>query len=159
MGTRLQAVMRIVMGLCAGLILAGCTEDVGVDQYGRKVAAEQLEGQWLVINYWAEWCAPCRTEIPELNALAAQLKERQVRVLGVNFDGLQGAELGKAVQALGIEFTVLEEDPAARYQLPRSEVLPVTYIVDDQGKLRERLLGEQTAAGLTARLKVLQAGG
>ena len=159
MGTRLQAVMRIVMGLCAGLILAGCTEDVGVDQYGRKVAAEQLEGQWLVINYWAEWCAPCRTEIPELNALAAQLKERQVRVLGVNFDGLQGAELGKAVQALGIEFTVLEEDPAARYQLPRSEVLPVTYIVDDQGKLRERLLGEQTAAGLMARLKVLQAGG
>lgn len=159
MGTRLQAVMRVVMGLCAGLILAGCTEDVGVDQYGRKVAAEQLEGQWLVINYWAEWCAPCRTEIPELNALAAQLKERQVRVLGVNFDGLQGAELGKAVQALGIEFTVLEEDPAARYQLPRSEVLPVTYIVDDQGKLRERLLGEQTAAGLMARLKVLQAGG
>lgn len=159
MGTRLQAVMRIVMGLCAGLILAGCTEDVGVDQYGRKVTAEQLEGQWLVINYWAEWCAPCRTEIPELNALAAQLKARQVRVLGVNFDGLKGAELAKAVQALGIEFTVLEEDPAAHYQLPRSEVLPVTYIVDDQGKLRERLLGEQTAAGLTARLKVLQAGG
>lgn len=159
MGTRLQAVIRTVMGLCAGLILAGCTEDVGVDQYGRKVATEQLEGQWLVMNYWAEWCAPCRTEIPELNALAAQLKERRVRVLGVNFDGLQGVELGKAVRALGIEFTVLEEDPAARYQLPRSEVLPVTYIVDDQGKLRERLLGEQTAAGLTARLKVLQAGG
>ncbi|WP_296222319.1 TlpA disulfide reductase family protein [Pseudomonas sp. UBA2684] len=159
MGTRLQAVIRTVMGLCAGLLLAGCAEDVGVDQHGQKVPAERLEGQWLVINYWAEWCAPCRTEIPELNALAQQLGGQSVSVLGVNFDGLQGGELSQASQALGIEFTVLAQDPAPRYQLPRNEVLPVTYIVDDQGQVRERLLGEQTAAGLTARLKALQAGG
>lgn len=157
MGTQLQAVTRSVIGMCVCLILAGCGEGVGVDQSGRKVTAESLEGQWLVINYWAEWCAPCRTEIPELNALARQFKERSVTVLGVNFDGLQGAELLKASEALGIEFTVLEQDPAARYELPRSEALPVTYIVDSQGRVRERLLGEQTAAGLAARLKALQA--
>ncbi|MBS7663327.1 TlpA family protein disulfide reductase [Pseudomonas lalucatii] len=158
MGMRLQAVMRTVVGLCACLILASCAEDIGVDQHGRKVAAEQLEGQWLVINYWAEWCAPCRSEIPELNALARQLHDRSVRVVGVNFDGLQGAELSSAAQALSIEFTVLQQDPAARYQLPRSEVLPVTYLVDDRGRLRERLLGEQTAAGLAAHLDRLRGG-
>lgn len=158
MGMRLQTVMRAVVGLCACLILASCSEDVGVDQHGRKVAAEQLEGQWLVINYWAEWCAPCRSEIPELNALARQLKDQPVRVVGVNFDGLQGAELSSAAAALGIEFTVLEQDPAARFQLPRSEALPVTYIVDDSGQVRERLLGEQTAAGLTASLNRLRGG-
>jgi thiol-disulfide isomerase/thioredoxin len=157
MGTRLQAVIRAVTGICAGLILAGCAEDVGVDQSGRKVPAERLEGQWLVINYWAEWCAPCRTEIPELNALDKQLEDRSASVLGVNFDGLQGAQLNEAAQALGIRFTVLEQDPAERFGLPRSEVLPATYIVDDQGRLRERLVGEQTAAGLTARLLALQA--
>lgn len=157
MGTRLQAVIRTVTGICAGLILAGCTEDIGVDQAGRKVPAERLEGQWLVINYWAEWCGPCRTEIPELNALDKQLEEQSASVLGVNFDGLQGARLNKAAQALGIEFTVLAQDPAERFGLPRSEVLPTTYIVDDQGRLRERLVGEQTAAGLTARLQALRA--
>jgi hypothetical protein len=78
-------------------------------------------------------------------------------VLGVNFDGLQGEALNRAVQALGIEFTVLEQDPAARYELPRNEVLPVTYIVDNQGRMRERLLGEQSAAGLNARLLALKA--
>src|SRR3546814_7187463 len=56
-------------------------------------SAERLEGQWLVINYWAEWCAPCRTEIPELNALDKQLKSQSASVLGVNFDGLRGSEL------------------------------------------------------------------
>lgn len=159
MGTRLQVVIRTLMGICAGLILAGCAEDVGVDQYGRKVPAERLEGQWLVINYWAEWCAPCRSEIPELNALAAQLEARSVRVLGVNFDGLLGAQLSKASDAMGIDYTVLAQDPAARYGLPANAVLPATYIVDDQGQMRERLLGEQTAAGLAARVQVLRNGG
>jgi len=159
MAMHFQAIIRAVAVLGIGLILAGCAEDIGVDQYGRKVAVERLEGQWLVINYWAQWCAPCRTEIPELNALEKQLKEQSVQVLGVNFDALQGEKLSKAAQDMGIRFTVLAQDPAERYQLPRAEVLPVTYIVDDQGRMRERLLGEQTAAGLTARLAVLKAEG
>jgi len=159
MAMHFQAIIRAVAVLGISLILAGCAEDIGVDQYGRKVAVERLEGQWLVINYWAQWCAPCRTEIPELNALEKQLKEQSVQVLGVNFDALQGEKLSKAAQDMGITFTVLAQDPAERYQLPRAEVLPVTYIVDDQGRMRERLLGEQTAAGLTARLAALKAEG
>ena len=159
MAMHFQAIIRAVAVLGIGLILAGCAEDIGVDQYGRKVAVERLEGQWLVINYWAQWCAPCRTEIPELNALEKQLKEQSVQVLGVNFDALQGEKLSKAAQDMGITFTVLAQDPAERFQLPRAEVLPVTYIVDDQGRTRERLLGEQTAAGLTARLAALKAEG
>jgi thiol-disulfide isomerase/thioredoxin len=157
MDMRFQTVIRAVAGIGMALILVACTEDVGVDQHGRKVAAERLDGQWLVINYWAEWCGPCRTEIPELNALARQHEAQAVTVLGVNFDGLQGEALNRAVQALGIEFTVLEQDPAPRYELPRNEVLPVTYIVDSQGRMRERLLGEQSAAGLNARLLALKA--
>ncbi|MBU1285436.1 TlpA disulfide reductase family protein [Pseudomonas sp. NPDC079086] len=159
MGMRFQAIIRAVVGVGIGLILAGCAEDIGVDQYGRKVAVERLEGQWLVINYWAQWCAPCRTEIPELNALEKQLEQQSVQVLGVNFDALQGEKLSQAAQDMGITFTVLAQDPAERYQLPRAEVLPVTYIVDDRGRMRERLLGEQTAAGLTARLAALKAEG
>jgi thiol-disulfide isomerase/thioredoxin len=157
MSTRFQVVRANIAGIVVALLLAGCAEDFGVDQHGQKVAGERLEGQWLVINYWAEWCAPCRSEIPELNALAEQVGEQPVIILGVNFDGLQGAELSKAAQAMGIEFTVLAQDPAPRFGLPGTEVLPVTFIVDEQGRMRERLLGEQTAAGLRARLIELQA--
>jgi len=152
-GTRLGALLALV----AGLALGGCGgEDWGADQHGRTLAAGQLEGRWLVINYWAEWCKPCRTEIPQLNALAGQFEEQDVRVVGVNFDGLQGPELARASEALGIRFSVLARDPAERLGLPPSEVLPVTYIVDAQGRLRERLLGEQTADGLGARLQALR---
>ena len=78
---------RMLIGGLAVLLLAGCGENYGIDQHGRKVTAESLEGQWLLINYWATWCAPCRAEIGEFNHLAGQLKGQPVSVLGVNFDG------------------------------------------------------------------------
>lgn len=156
MGVRLRMFCMAAMGICTGLLLTGCAEELGLDQHGQKVTAGSVDGQWLVINYWAEWCAPCRTEIPELNQLARQLEGQGARVLGVNFDGVQGEELRRVAEAFGITFTVLAEDPAPRYQLPRNDVLPVTYIVDAQGTLRERLVGEQTAAGLAAQLQQLR---
>lgn len=143
-----------VVGLLGCVVLVGCGADWGVDQHGDLVTAKQLEGQWLVINYWAEWCGPCRTEIPELNSLAAS--PDGLVVLGVNFDGLQGEELAHASQALGIKFRVLAQDPAERLQLPRSEVLPVTYLVDEEGRVRQQLIGEQTAEGLKAQLAKLE---
>ena len=143
-----------LVSLLASLALAGCAEDWGPDQHGEAVTAQQLDGQWVLINYWAEWCGPCRTEIPELNALNQSRDD--VTVLGVNFDGLQGDELMDAARALGIQFRVLGVDPAERLELPRSAVLPVTYIVDASGVVRESLVGEQTADGLLARLDALR---
>ncbi|NVZ66087.1 TlpA family protein disulfide reductase [Pseudomonas gingeri] len=148
--------LAAVLAMMGALLLSGCGNDYGVDQHGQKVASERLDKQWKVVNYWAEWCGPCRTEIPELNALSEQLKGQSVGVFGVNFDGLQGDDLVKASEALGIRFTVLAQDPADFFDLPRSEALPVTYIIDDKGKVREQLMGEQTAAGVLERLKALK---
>ena len=143
-----------LFGVLICLALAGCGEDWGADQHGSAVTAQQLKGQWLVINYWAEWCGPCRTEVPELNALDSARDD--VTVLGANFDGLQGDELAAAADDLGIAFRVLSVDPADRLDLPRSTVLPVTYIVDAAGVVREHLVGEQTKEGLLARLDTLR---
>ncbi|MFW9270011.1 TlpA family protein disulfide reductase [Pseudomonas sp. NR3] len=139
------------------LLLAGCGNDYGVDQNGQPIASKRLDKQWVVLNYWAEWCAPCRTEIPEFNALAEQLEGRNVGVFGVNFDQVQGEELRSASEKMGIRFSVLAQDPAEFFDIPRSEGLPVTYIIDNQGKVREQLLGEQTAAAVMAKLEALQA--
>lgn len=149
---------RRLLPLAVGLLLAACGgEDWGPDQHGRPVAAEQLAGRWLVVNYWAEWCGPCRREIPELNRLAEELQSAPVRVVGVNFDALQGEELARAVEALGIRYANLAQDPAPRLGLAPSQVLPVTWLVDPQGRAREQLSGEQTASGLRERLRALGA--
>jgi len=145
--------------LLVALLFVGCGEKsgetAGVDQHGEPVAVSRLQGKWLVINYWAIWCAPCRREIPQLNQLAEQLAG-QAEVFAVNFDGKQGEELAKEANELGIAFTLLAQDPAARFKLPRSAALPVTYLIAPDGQLKQTLLGEQTAASIRQALSLLQ---
>lgn len=155
MARRLAAAAALI----GSLLLSGCGVDLGTDQNGEKVASSRVDKHWLVVNYWAEWCGPCRTEIPELNKLSEQVKGQNVSVFGVNFDNLQGEDLKSASKALGITFTVLAQDPAEQYDLPKSEALPVTYIIDDKGKVREQLMGEQTAAGVMQKLAELKGKG
>lgn len=145
------------LGAAAVLFLAGCSADYGVDQDGRPVAAEQLDGHWLVVNYWADWCAPCRTEIPEMNRLAQVLEGQGGRVIGVNFDGLRDAELKKSADGMGIRFTVLADDPAPRFKPSQRSVARHLYR-RCSGEMRQRLLGEQTADGILKQLEALREG-
>jgi thiol-disulfide isomerase/thioredoxin len=107
---------------------------------------EELRGQWVVINYWAQWCKPCIEEIPQLNALDAQYT--QVTVLGVNYDGASRAELEQQRQKLGVAFASLEADPAVRLGTTRPVVLPTTLILDPAGQLVATLIGPQTLESL-----------
>ena len=107
---------------------------------------EQYHGQWLVINYWAEWCKPCAEEIPELNALDQRYS--QVTVLGVNYDGASGPALKQQEEKLGVEFGTLESDPAGTLGIPRPRVLPTTLILNPEGKLATTLVGPQTRISL-----------
>ena len=136
--------MRLLLALLLAAVLSACGR-------GETTAAEtpQLDsfrGRWVVINYWAEWCKPCIKEIPELNALAETYP--QVAVVGVNFDGTSGEALAQQVQALGVAFPILENDPAARLGTPRPVVLPTTLILDPAGKLVQTLVGPQTLESL-----------
>ena len=106
-----------------------------------------------MLNYWAEWCAPCREEIPELNELRQQGSQRgvEIRVLGVNYDGLEGADLNAVMQRMEIEFPVLVDDPREYFRIGRAEVLPMTVVIDPKGTVQAVLVGPQTAVSLLAR--------
>lgn len=110
------------------------------------VEVPTLGERWLVINYWASWCAPCREEIPELNRLARQRSD--IAVYAVNFDSLRGPALTEAAAEMGIEFSLLAADPAPLLATESPTVLPTTLIVSPAGKVATRLLGPQTNAGL-----------
>ena len=67
------------------LWVAACEQPVFDVVDGPGLVPSDLEGQWLVINYWATWCGPCITEIPELNEMHHNA-EYPIKVLGVDFD-------------------------------------------------------------------------
>lgn len=137
------------------LVLAACGEAGRSAGYalhgGGELTLESLRGRWVFINYWAEWCAPCREEIPELNAFAAAHADR-VRVLSVNFDGAVGEQLGAQIAALGIAFPTLLADPRPALGVPPAQGLPETLVIDPEGRMRKVLRGPQTRAALEAEL-------
>lgn len=127
------------------LALAACG-DVPDDPPAGQI--ESLRGQWVVINYWAEWCGPCIKEIPELNKLHRERKD--LTVLGVNYDGAEGEDLSRQVNELGIDFPMLADDPAASLGTSRPMVLPTTLVLDPSGALTQTLVGPQTHQSLSS---------
>ena len=103
-------------------------------------------GRWKVVNFWAIWCKPWRTEIPELLQLDAR---EDVSDLGVNFDGKRGDDLAADVASLGITFQNIE-DPSQALGMPRPTVLPTTLIINPSGELVATLVGPQTIESLEA---------
>jgi len=130
--------------VCA-LLLSACAKPALEFADGTRGDFTQWSGRWLVVNYWATWCAPCRVEVPELN----ELNQRpEIAVVGVNFDGVVGAALSDQAVALGIEFPVLVADPRERWQVELPSVLPTTLLINPDGELAEVRRGPQTAAAL-----------
>jgi len=109
------------------------------------------QGQWQFINYWATWCGPCRDEIPELNDFAKN--HADIRIYGINYDGLEGDALTAAIADMGIEFSSLSADPAPTFGIPRPQVLPTTLVISPDGKLVASLMGPQTAQTLGAAIE------
>lgn len=137
--------MRYLGILITGLLLTSC-------EPGQQAPDGAASERWRVINYWAEWCAPCREEIPELNRLAIELGDR-VAVQGVNYDGLTGSAHDASAKIMGIEFPSSGEDPGPQLNLERPKVLPTTYLIEPGGKLAHTLIGPQTFDALRGLLE------
>lgn len=138
--------MSLLTVLFAALLL-GCTPGGGQKLAdGSTLAADAWDGQWLLVNYWAEWCAPCRKEIPELNRFNAE--SAGVTVVGVNYDGLEGKALADLVVKMGIEFPVLVADPRERWGEQLPAVLPSTFVIAPDGTLKDILIGPQSYESL-----------
>ena len=143
--------VEVLFLLLSLLFLHGCGEEEA--RYallgGGSVSFDELQGKVVLINYWAEWCRPCRIEIPELNHFAQQYPDN-VRVLSVNFDGVVGESLSQQVQALGIEFDTLLQDPRVDLAVSASSGLPETIVLDRKGEVQQVLFGPQTVESLEA---------
>ena len=143
-----------LVAVALGVALVSCNGAPKAELHlldGRTVAVAARPGHWVLLNYWAQWCEPCRAEIPELNALA-RARVGDVAVYGVNFDGVNGQALRAQIQQMHIEFPVLASDPGPALGAAPPEVLPTTILIDPNGGTRV-LVGPQTLQSLSVILK------
>lgn len=128
-------------------ILGACSPDKS--ETAASATSELEPGKFAVVNYWAEWCKPCREEIPELNELATQYAG-DVNVYAINFDGVSGEALTTLSADFGIEYPARDKAFAQKIGIPNPVALPTTVIFDREGNQLVSLIGPQTAASLAA---------
>lgn len=118
---------------------------------------EHATSGWRLVNFWSEWCGPCRKEIPMLNALSEELSAHAIEVVGVNFDDSPRAETLQIASRLGIEFPTLSRDERNALRLRPPDVMPTTYILAPGNETVGSLIGLQTRDAIVSRLKQLGA--
>lgn len=119
------------------------TDYVFVSPDGAEARLSDFRGRVVVLNAWAMWCAPCRTEMPTLAALARAYEGREVIVLtvDVDHDPAQVAAAGPFLeQNAPLPFY---RDPKFQlpFELPGKGGMPQTVLLDRQGRIRAHLAG------------------
>lgn len=124
--------------------------------HGRFDLAEQ-RGHWVVVNFWATWCAPCLKEIPDLNALDARRDDLQV--IGLAYEEIT-AEAMRAfyVDKVKPYYPVAILDvyrPPADFETPRG--LPFTVLIAPDGAVVHQFLGPVTGIEIEAKISTVSA--
>jgi cytochrome c-type biogenesis protein len=120
---------------------------------GSPFRLKDLRGRVVVLNFWATWCIPCRSEIPSLSAMQTDLEGQGLSIIGVSYDDT--ADLIQEFQKdIPQSYQIVLGGRDVGSQLPASP-LPTTYIIDRQGRIRDKLIGERTRAAFESIIKPL----
>jgi cytochrome c-type biogenesis protein len=121
---------------------------------GQPFRLSSLRGRVVILNFWATWCLPCRAEIPELNAMQRDLNGKGLTIVGVSLDDT--AEAIKEFQKdIPQEYTSLFGRAEVADKFGGVVGRPVTFIIDRDGNIRERITGARDRAGFEAAIKPL----
>ena len=120
------------------------------DLEGKRWSLAALQGQPVVLNFWASWCEPCRAEMPSLELLATRHERAGLLVLSVNYKE-PAPTIRRFLEALPFTLPILldGDGEAAAAWTPR--VFPTTVLIDRGGMPRSSVIGELDWLGGTAR--------
>lgn len=150
----------LALCLVTGLAFAGCnskkqqsgTQNPGTDASSATESGEiavgqeppvlnaeadlaALKGKVVLVDFWASWCAPCREELPELEALHKRLGEKGLHIIGVNIDEKKET-MDSFLASMPLSFQVVHDEGEVIVERWAPPKMPSSYIIDKTGKVQ-----------------------
>jgi thiol-disulfide isomerase/thioredoxin len=131
----------MLVALAIGIFASSASAFDLKDTAGQPQRLADLKGKWVIVNFWATWCAPCVKEIPDFAAFA-KVQGDKVRVLGVALDwdesGKREADERKVksfAKKVGLTYPLVLGDDKSEKVFGKMKGLPTTIIYDPAGKI------------------------
>jgi len=104
---------------------------------GDTITLASLRGEVVLLNLWATWCVPCRTETPYLQSLFEERADEGFRIVGISLDtGDAADQVAAFVEEYGVTYTILHDPQMRGMELYQILGLPATFLIDREGVLR-----------------------
>ena len=106
---------------------------------GQTFDLAKLRGKVVLVNYWATWCAPCRKDMPKLDALYRRYHDQNLEMIGISID--RDSDLGKVRKVapkLAYPVALLKGITDDGFGPPAG--VPITWIVDTDGKVSDMMI-------------------
>jgi len=123
------------------------------DIQGRIHRLEDYRGKWVLVNFWATWCSPCLTEIPELNSLHDAHKDKDLLVIGIAMQSESRNKVADFARAHGITYPLVLGDFKLARQIGTVDVLPSSYLYNPMGEQVSYHAGVVTRATIESHIE------
>ncbi|SNS15902.1 TlpA family protein disulfide reductase [Tropicimonas sediminicola] len=114
-----------------------------IDVSEAPISLEEMRGEWLVVNFWATWCAPCRKEMPTLANLQTHFEGAPVEVVTIATGRNAPEGIRRFFEEIGVDNLPQHRDPKQALAREMGVLgLPITVIIDPDGREVARLRGD-----------------
>lgn len=125
------------------------------DVNGVEVTSAQFKGKVVVVDFWATWCPPCREEIPGYIQLVKKYGKDGLVIVGVSLDQAGPSVVKTYAEKTGVNYPLVMGDDEVVAAFGGMEAIPTTFLIDRDGKIRDRKVGAEPTADYEKKIVAL----